>query len=159
LLSAIDERAGKGFAHGAGRSAMDSRGGLTGGATADDFRADFAVRGYTASFRVRPGGKLECSACHAWLPAEDVQLRSMRRVEGVSDPSYMAAVAALECPTCDARGTAEFCFGPMCPPEDGEVLRRLDHHDRASRSMMHDGVAHDDGALVSDSGWLRGPDG
>lgn len=137
---------------------MESRGGVTGGATVADFLADFAVRGYSATFRVRPGGQLECSRCHARMPADEVRVQSMRRVEGVSDPADMSAVAAMQCPRCDALGTAAFCFGPHCPPDDAEVLRHLHHDERQSRVLMsEERHVHEDQSLVSDTGWLAGP--
>jgi hypothetical protein len=136
---------------------MESRGGVTGGATVGDFLADFAVRGYSATFQVRPDGKLECSRCHAWMPADEVPLQSMRRVEGSSDPADMSAVAAMQCPRCGALGTAAFCFGPHCPPEDAEVLRRLQHDERESRVLMSEAPGPDDSSLVRDTGWLDGP--
>jgi hypothetical protein len=92
------------------------------------------------------------------MPADEVSVQSMRRVEGASDPSDMSAVAAMQCPRCHAMGTAAFCFGPHCPPEDAEVLRKLHHDERESRILMSEqGPEHDDQSLVSDTGWLEGP--
>jgi hypothetical protein len=117
------------------------------------------VRGYRTTFTVRPDGRLECGNCHAWVSADEVPVQSMRRVEGVSDPADMSAVAAMRCPSCDALGTAAFCFGPHCPPDDAEVLRRLHHDERESRVLMSEQrPALDDQSLVRDTGWLDGPD-
>lgn len=134
---------------------MDSRGGITGGATLEDFIHGYAHEGYAGSFTVRREGGLLCGSCQEVVPPERVRLRSLRRVEGVSDPSDMGAVAALECPNCGARGTATFAFGPNSPPEDGFVLRTLDDQ-RVSARIARDSV-QDDGALVRDTGWLPGP--
>jgi hypothetical protein len=136
---------------------MESRGGITGGATINDFLRDFEGLGYTTQFVVRDGGRLECGACRHRLPADEVAVRSMRKVEGVSDPSDMGIVSALECPDCGARGTATFCTGAHCPPEDGEVLRRL--HDERHSTMATARANEVDSSLVNDTGWLRGPDG
>lgn len=132
---------------------MESRGGITGGATLSDFLTGYAQEGFDASFRVRPNGSLLCSACEETVPADRVRLLSLRRVEGVSDPADMGAVAALACPQCGARGTATFCFGPHCPPEDGLVLRALDNQ----RPSAHLSWDTEDLSLVRDTGWLPGP--
>lgn len=134
---------------------MESRGGITGGATLNDFISGYAREGYAGSFMVRRAGGLLCCACEQVLAPEGVTLRSLRRVEGVSDPADMGAVAALECPNCGSRGTATFSFGPNSPPEDGLVLRTLDDQ-RVSARIARDSV-EDDGALVRDTGWLPGP--
>lgn len=132
---------------------MDSRGGVTGGATLTDFISAYARDGYRGSFAVRPGGRLFCASCKRTSDAGNVPLKAMRRVEGASDPDDMAAVAALECPACGARGTATFCVGTRCPPEDGLVLRALQDHRESSRQVLLGG----DPSLVRDSGWLPGP--
>lgn len=134
---------------------MESRGGITGGATLNDFISGYAREGYDGSFMVRQGGDLLCCGCEEVLSPRDVTLRSLRRVEGVSDPADMGAVAALECPNCGARGTATFSFGPNSPPEDGFILRALDDQ-RVSARISRDSM-QDDGALVRDTGWLPGP--
>ena len=134
---------------------MESRGGVTGGATLNDFISGYAREGYPGSFMVKDGGKLLCCACQKVVPADRVKMRSLRRVEGVSDPADMGAVAALQCPDCGQRGTATFSFGPHAPPQDGLVLRALDNRRDAAR-IAHESVG-DDGALVRDTGWLPGP--
>lgn len=131
---------------------MDSRGGITGGATIQDFIAEFERRGYDGQFVVRPGGFLECAKCHERTRADSIHISSIRRVEGVSDPADMSAIGAMSCPHCGARGTATFCFGTRCPPEDGEVLRLLDQRERPARQAL---VGKEDPSLVRDTGWLR----
>lgn len=140
---------------GAEAEGMKSRGGITGGYSISDAMTLFEERGYHAQFGSAPGGLIRCFACDATHPARQVQLESMRRVEGVSDPADMCMVTALACPSCGARGTATFCFGPGCPPEDADVLRSLQD---ARPSSFKTPDPNTDGSLVSDSGWLRGPD-
>lgn len=129
---------------------IDAQGGVTGGATIDDFLRAFARDGYTGHFVVHRDGRIECSACHRRLAPRDVTVRSMRRVEGASDPSDMSVVGALECTNCGAHGTATFLYGVHAPPEHAEALRNL-HQERATQRTENDA------SLVHDSGWLRGP--
>ena len=133
---------------------IDSRGGVTGGATIGDFLRGFAREGYTSTFDVKEGGRLECRTCGRSIPAERVTVRSMRRVEGVSDPADQSLIGALVCPNCGAHGTATFCHGAHCPPEHGEVLRRL-HQERTATRVQGES---DDESLVRDTGWLPGPE-
>jgi hypothetical protein len=135
---------------------IDSRGGVTGGATIADFIRDFEQQGFTSEFSVRPGGRLRCSSCGRRVRAGDVSVHSLRRVEGVSDPADQSLIGALECPECGSLGTATFCHGAHCPPEDGEVLRQL-HDVRPSTAATAGALPHDE-SLVRDTGWLRGPD-
>lgn len=132
---------------------MESRGGVTGGATLEDFLSGYAREGYGSSFVKRPEGHLLCSSCQQSVLAHRIGLHSLRRVEGVSDPADMGIVAALQCPECGARGTATFCFGPQCPPEDGLILRAFDNQ----RPSAHQAWDDADDSLVRDTGWLPGP--
>ncbi|MFA5862360.1 MAG: hypothetical protein WDA16_11770 [Candidatus Thermoplasmatota archaeon] len=135
---------------------MESKGGVTGGATITDFLSLFEDRGYKGSFMTKPGGVLQCGTCGAKHPADAYQVHRVRRVEGASDPSDMTIVAALECLGCHTRGTFTASVGAMSPPDDAEVLRTIDHALRPSREAMLDESLQDE-SLVADSGWLAGP--
>lgn len=136
---------------------MESRGGVTGGATISDFLDFFASKGFKGTFLVVEDGRVECASCHTVRPADQVELNRVRRVEGVSDPSDMCIVAAMTCSECHNRGTLTACYGASITPRDAEVLRKLDHSTRVGRSPeMQSGL--DDTSLVRDSGWLAGPD-
>jgi len=136
---------------------MESRGGVTGGATISDFLAFFAGQGYAGTFLVAQGGRIECANCHTQRAAEEFELSRVRRVEGVSDPDDMCIVAAMTCPECDARGTLTACYGPGLTPNDADVLRHLDHTTRVGRGAALE-ADRDDASLVSDTGWLPGPE-
>jgi hypothetical protein len=88
----------------------------------------FRERGFEADFFVTPDSTVRCGACRHEVTPPDLNLDGMRRVEGASDPSDMAAVLGLICPACGARGTAVVRFGPEAGPEEDDVLRALDDH-------------------------------
>lgn len=133
-----------------------SHGGISGGLTIADALREFEARGYVGQFMVQRGGTIECRQCgHTHLPAE-VSLEAMRRIEGVSDPADMAFIGALKCPHCGQQGTAILTYGPTAPPEHAEVLRELENR-RPSSEITRRSVG-EDSSLVSDSGWLRGPE-
>jgi hypothetical protein len=52
-------------------------------------------------------------------------MRSLRRLEGASDPADMLAVVALECGVCNASGTMVLGYGPAAADADSDVLRAL----------------------------------
>lgn len=128
---------------------MDSRGGITGGLTIADALREYEARGYEGQFLLGAGGTLECCYCHKQATADQFRLDSLRRIEGVSDPADMNAVAALQCPACGMRGTATLVYGANAPSEDGDALRLLE--DQRPSHQIH--VKEDD-SLVYDSGWI-----
>lgn len=85
----------------------------------------YEQRGFTGQFGVREGGAVKCFSCGSTAEPETFEMQSMRRVEGASDPSDMALVAALECPECGARGTLTISYGPAAAAEDNEAIRRM----------------------------------
>ena len=131
-----------------------SRGGISGGLTISDALREFESRGYIGQFIIAEEGKVECTSCGKSHRPREVSLEAMRRIEGASDPADMVYVGALQCPRCGARGTAIVNYGPTASPEHAAVLRELD--DRRDVPGLSERAADD--ALVSDSGWLRGPD-
>ena len=72
-------------------------------------------------------------------------MRSLRRLEGASDPDDMMAVVALECGVCGAAGTMVLGYGPSATAADSDVLRSLRDH-------------RDDGELPADSPPSETPD-
>jgi hypothetical protein len=94
--------------------------------------ADLAEEGFTEDVAVHDDGGLCCRRCGHCVAAADMQLRTLRRIEGASDPADMAAVLGLECPACGTRGAAVVRFGPEAGPGDEVVLQHID--DRRTRS-------------------------
>ena len=88
--------------------------------------SQFAANGFEGQLAAREDGELMCFSCHELHGAETFTLDDLRRTEGASDPADMAAVAALTCPSCGAKGTAVFKFGPEAAVEDAEALHRLE---------------------------------
>lgn len=84
--------------------------------------------GFVGQFSVVEGARLECHSCGQQVEASAVEMSSLRRLEGASDPADMVAIVALTCPKCRARGTVVLGFGPAGSPEDGDVLGVLRDH-------------------------------
>lgn len=105
---------------------MESRGGVTGGLTILEVLHEYEDRGYTGQFAAREGGAVKCFSCQARNEPDEVRLDSLRRVEGVSDPADMCLIGALRCPSCGAKGTATFKYGPGAPPGDADAVRLIE---------------------------------
>lgn len=92
----------------------------------DGLRAE----GFTGDVRVTDEGELCCRSCGHCVHPRDMQLLTLRRIEGASDPGDMAAVLGLQCPGCGAKGVAVVRYGPEAGPGDVVVLQHLDDHRR-----------------------------
>jgi hypothetical protein len=86
----------------------------------------YQAAGFDAQFGAIEGGLIHCYVCGTDSEPARVDLVSLRRMEGASEPDDMVAVVALHCPACDAAGVAALGYGPDSAPEDSEVLLRLE---------------------------------
>ena len=85
----------------------------------------YAEAGFTSSFAAQDGGFVRCDTCGSELDPSTIDMRSLRRLEGASDPDDMMAVVALECDVCGSAGTMVLGYGPAASDVDGDVLRGL----------------------------------
>ena len=84
----------------------------------------YAGAGFTIDMFVTDSGSLECGSCGAVTAADRVDVHSIRRLEGASDPADMSVVLAVVCPICHARATAVLRFGPEATEAEATVLAR-----------------------------------
>ncbi len=82
--------------------------------------------GYRAQLLVDDDGRVTCASCDNRADPGDIELHSLRRLEGASDPDDMVAVLAVACPSCEAKGTLVVPFGPQASEGEAELLRRMD---------------------------------
>ena len=99
-----------------------------------DVVRNYEQHGFPSQFATRPGGNVRCMSCHRDHPARWVRLLAVHRLEGDSDPHEEAAIAAVECPACEERGTLSLSFGPGAAVEDRLVISLLD--DRRDESVV-----------------------
>ena len=90
-----------------------------------EIMATLEAAGFGAQMAARPGAMILCFTCHRESAASEVDVHSLSRTEGASDPADMLAVAGLICPRCGARGTVVLGYGPEADPDDAEVLVSL----------------------------------
>lgn len=87
-------------------------------------------QGFDRDMFVTVEAMVRCGSCHQDTAPADLDLLELVRLEGVSDPSDEAAVLALTCRLCGARGTAVVRYGPEAEPQDDAVLRAVEDHRR-----------------------------
>jgi hypothetical protein len=85
----------------------------------------YASAGYDEQFTVEEDGSLQCCHCEQTARGDQVELHSLRRLEGASDPDDMAAVLAVTCPRCGTNGTAVVMFGPQASAGEAELLAQV----------------------------------
>lgn len=93
-----------------------------GPSTIIELLADLRAQGFERDMYVTPAGTVSCGACRHDAAPTDLLLHALRRLEGASDPSDEAAVLALECRVCGARGTTIVRYGPEASSADAAVL-------------------------------------
>jgi hypothetical protein len=84
--------------------------------------SSYAAAGFTTDMFVAEDGRLECGQCGTTTAADRVEVHSIRRLEGASDPADMSAVLAVVCPSCNARATAVLRFGPEATEAEATVF-------------------------------------
>lgn len=93
------------------------------GASLADVINGLAASGFTASFFAdEHDGTVTCGDCGAVHRPTELSVASSHRLEGASDPSDMAEVLALTCPTCGRRGVLICRYGSEAGPGDAAVL-------------------------------------
>ena len=89
-----------------------------------------AQAGYSGSFSATDDGGLRCTGCEGWHAPRDAGIDEIVRFEGNSDPADEAAVFALSCGHCGAKGTYVVTYGPEMGSADAEVVKGLLDHRR-----------------------------
>jgi hypothetical protein len=93
--------------------------------TLTDVLDGYAEAGFTSSFAAQEGGAVRCDSCGSELDPNGLEMNSLRRLEGASDPDDMMAVVALQCGVCGAAGTMVLGYGPAGSDVDNDVLLAL----------------------------------
>lgn len=86
---------------------------------------ELAERGWSCQATPLEGGLVRCERCGKETAAAELQVDSLHRVEGASDPDDMAAVVAVTCPSCSAQGALVLTYGPEASSADADVLLAL----------------------------------
>ena len=102
--------------------------------------------GYVSAFQVGEDGELTCGACGRASRPDEVEMPSLRRLEGASDPADMSAVLALACPHCGAKGTVVVRYGPEAEPGEAALLLGIDDVRSGDAELPASSPSHETGA-------------
>ena len=80
--------------------------------------------GYDGNWFANAAHELECNESGEVLDPAVLQIDHILRFEGQSDPGDMTILFALRTPT-GSKGTYSAAFGADMPPEDADVISRL----------------------------------
>ena len=84
----------------------------------------FRAAGFVGDFAI-VDGQLVCSTCNASCGLPELTIVEVARFEGMSDPDDEAALFAIECAQCSARGLLVSAYGPVVDTETAAVLGAL----------------------------------
>lgn len=84
-----------------------------------------ADEGWAAQATPVDGAMVRCEACGESTSAAEMEVHSLRRIEGASDPDDMAVVVAVVCPKCSSKDTLVLSYGPNASGADADVLLAL----------------------------------
>ena len=94
--------------------------------TLTEVLASYESAGFDAQLAATDDGLVHCYSCGDNAAPSQVELHSLRRLEGASDPADMLAVAAVTCSSCGVRGVLVLNFGPDTTPGESDVLIGLE---------------------------------
>ncbi len=104
--------------------------------------ASYERAGFAGDFSVDDEAMVLCHTCQGHVAPSDLQVVSLRRLEGASDPADMLAVVALSCPICGVDGMLLLNYGPEASAEHAQVIVNLD--DRRGQGSLPDAQTPDE---------------
>ena len=87
--------------------------------------ARLADDGFDGEADAVEGGTVRWRRCRHEAPAGEIDVHSLRRMEGASDPADMLAVMGVTCPVCGDKAALVVHYGPEAGPADADVLVNL----------------------------------
>lgn len=91
-----------------------------------DIVEGYRRRGLATPFAVRSAGHVLCGACRRENPAGLVRLLALDRPAHEVAPGERLAVAALQCASCQVKGTLPLTYGPCALAEEDFVYGILE---------------------------------
>ncbi len=86
---------------------------------------DYEAAGYSGQFSVVDDALVLCHTCRTRSEPGSLEVVSMRRLEGASDPADMMILAVVTCPACATGGVLTLNYGPEASAEQAEVQAAL----------------------------------
>lgn len=78
----------------------------------------YSAAGFDGDAFAVEGGMILCGSCQSKLSPDHIEVHSIRRLEGTSDPSDNMGVFAIICPVCKSQSTMVLKYGPEASPDE-----------------------------------------
>lgn len=89
-----------------------------------DVLSSYAAAGFDGDAFASDEGRILCGSCQSRLSPDHINVHSIRRLEGTSDPADNAGVVAIICPVCQGRATMVLKYGPDASPEEVAIWQK-----------------------------------
>ncbi len=93
--------------------------------TLTEVLADYDAAGFAGEFEVTDAALVRCLTCMSESEPAVLDVLSLRRLEGASDPADMLSVISLVCPACESKGVLVSNYGPEASPQQAAVVQAL----------------------------------
>jgi hypothetical protein len=87
---------------------------------------ELATLGFANTASVKPGARVACGCCDHTVPAREIEILAVRRLEGPTDPAEARIILGLQCKGCHHKSALALTYGPAASSEDADVLQNLD---------------------------------
>ena len=89
-----------------------------------DVLSAYADAGFDGDAFASDEGMILCGSCQSRLAPDHIDVHSIRRLEGTSDPADNVGVVAIICPVCQARATMVLKYGPEASPDEVAIWQK-----------------------------------
>ena len=83
-----------------------------------DVLSAYSEAGFDGDAFATDGGMILCGSCRSTLSPDHIDVHSIRRLEGTSDPSDNIGILAIICPVCESHATMVLKYGPEASPDE-----------------------------------------
>ncbi len=94
----------------------------------------YSEAGFSGDAFATDGGMILCGSCQSKLSPNHIDVHSIRRLEGASDPSDNMGVVAIICPVCGSQATMVLKYGPEATSDEVTIWHET--NDRRNSSIL-----------------------
>jgi hypothetical protein len=94
----------------------------------------YSAAGFDGDAFATEGGMILCGSCQSKLSPDHIDVHSIRRLEGTSDPSDNIGVVAIVCPVCKSQATMVLKYGPEASPDEVAIWHQT--NDRRTSTIL-----------------------
>jgi hypothetical protein len=112
-----------------------------------DVLSSYSQAGFNSDAFAQADGMILCGSCQSSLAPGHIDVHSIRRLEGTSDPADNVGVVAIICPVCQAKATMVLKYGPEASPDEVTIWQETNDC-RTSATLPPDMAPGEDSSEV-----------